>query len=281
MDSIEALSADINTALKIARVCFSELGFKACICNVVNMLKPAWINNLPSPQERCKGGNIFGLLVRRIVQLIARLADDALNDLVIDPFNDMVEGVTSLSGGLFGRRLGWRPIPKACISGPFNPPFYDCNYGSVDNTELLGCYDSRSKAAQNQCFFTRQRTICMDDGDRYQRYQDLFTAPDAEELDAQYKEIVGDSYEFLAPSFKSLMTQVADQAQSEDVTQAMNLCDASLYESMDLDEIIVVCIFTFVESFCPSSDSSEKFEAFLNAEAVWKLPTVVFDWKAR
>ena len=45
-------------------------------------------------------------------------------------------------------------------------------------------------------------------------------------------------------------------------------------------KIIIVCIFTFVESFCPSSDSSEKFEAFLNDEAVWQLPTVVFDWKA-
>jgi hypothetical protein len=40
------------------------------------------------------------------------------------------------------------------------------------------------------------------------------------------------------------------------------------------------CIFKFIESFCPSSDSSEKFDTFLKTELVWKLPTVTFNWDA-
>ena len=34
------------------------------------------------------------------------------------------------------------------------------------------------------------------------------------------------------------------------------------------------CIFTFIKSFCPSGDSSEKFQTFMkNLE--WKLPSVM------
>ena len=121
----------------------------------------------------------------------------------------------------------------------------------------------------------------MDNSDRYERYQDLFRAPDAEELENRYSDIIGDSYELVDPTFNSLMQQVSNAQPDLDVAEAMQLCDASLMDSMDLDEIIVVCIFTFIEGFCPSSDSSERFQTFLNAEAVWQLPTVVFDWKAK
>ena len=228
VDTISALNADISTALKIARVCLGELGFGACICNVFLLLKPAWINNLPSPQERCQGGNIFGLLVTKIVQLIARLADDAINGIIIDPLNDLLDKIPF---------VGKNTISRACLSGPFNPPRYDCQYGPINNQDLLGCYDSNGHEAQHQCYFTRQRSICLDDGDRYPRYQDLFKAPDAADLNAQYQDIVGGSYEFLGPSFQSLMTQVSSQTQEPDVAAAMNLCDSSLFDSMDLDEV--------------------------------------------
>ena len=173
--------------------------------------------------------------MRKIVQLIARLADDALNNLIVDPANGVIAAIFERIS--FGTQKNFRPIPRACLSGPFNPPRYDCNYGSINNADLLGCYDSRAAAAQHQCFFTRQRTICLDDGDRYKRYQDLFKAPNAQQLQAQYQSIVGASYELLGPAFQSLMTQVATQTQDPDVKVAMNLCDASLYESMDLDEV--------------------------------------------
>ena len=49
---------------------------------------------------------------------------------------------------------------------------------------------------------------------------------------------------------------------------------------MDLDDIIISCIFHYIEGFCPSDDSSESFRTFLN-EIEWQLPKVVFHWTAR
>jgi hypothetical protein len=45
-------------------------------------------------------------------------------------------------------------------------------------------------------------------------------------------------------------------------------------------QIIFTCIFQLIESFCPASDSSEKFETFMKEELTWQLPKVVFDWSA-
>ena len=191
------------------------------------------------------GGNIFGLIVKKIVQLIARLADDAINGVVIDPVNNFLEGLPwplSFIG---------RPFPRACISGPLNPPRHDCVYGAVNDTNLLGCLDISDQPAQQQCYFTRQATICLDNGDKFARYKELFEGPDAAQLEQKYKEIAGDSFEFLEPTFKQLLQTVASSTPDWDVTEAKDtLCDASLFESMDLDQIIVVCLFTFIKSFC-------------------------------
>ena len=204
-------------------------GFGACLCNIILLLKPPWINNLPTPQQKCKGGNIFGLLVKKIVQLIARTADDAINNIIVRPINAIIRGIT----------LGFvkNAIPEACISGPFNPPRYDCQYGAFNDIDLLGCYDGAGIAAQHACYFERQRAICLDNSDRYARYQDLFEAPDVQQLDTRFQNIVGESFSFLHPAFKDLMQQASQSTQDFDVVQAKELCDASLFESMDLDEV--------------------------------------------
>ena len=268
MDTVQALSADINTAISIAKMCLGGTGLQACLCNIISQIKPQWINNLESPQQRCQGGNIFGLLVKKILLLITRVVDDAINGAIIDPIN---------------RAFGWlgANLKRICLAGKYNPPRYDCHYGEFNNTDLLGCYDSTDHAVQHQCYFTRQRSICMDNSDRYSRYQDLFKAPTASELEEKYKSIVGGSFQFIDPTFKALMDQVANAQPDWDVASSTNLCDASLFDSMDLDEIIIVCLFTYIESFCPSSDSADQFETFMNDQVVWQLPTVVFDWKAR
>jgi hypothetical protein len=54
-DTIDALSSDIATALRVANTCFGDLGFGACLCNLLLLLKPAWMDNLPTPQMQCKG----------------------------------------------------------------------------------------------------------------------------------------------------------------------------------------------------------------------------------
>jgi hypothetical protein len=127
----------------------------------------------------------------------------------------------------------------------------------------------------------RQRAICGLEGgeNRYGRYQDLFTAPTGSELESQYQQIAGDAYSTLDPTLSNLFDAVQSSSLREDSEAAKNICDDSLYKSMDLDEIIIACIFHHVEGFCPSSDSSQGFQTFLKS-IDWRLPAVVWDWRA-
>ena len=59
---------------------------------------------------------------------------------------------------------------------------------------------------------------------------------------------------------------------------AAKLCDSSLWSSMDLDQIILACVFTFMESFCADPGSPERFETFIDS-IEWKLPTVLSFFK--
>ena len=113
----------------------------------------------------------------------------------------------------------------------------------------------------------RQRAICGLEGgeNRYGRYQDLFTAPTGSELEAQYQQIAGDAYSTIDPTLANLIDAVDNAQLRSDSAAAREVCDDSIYQSMDLDEIIISCIFHHVEGFCPSSDSSEGFQTFLKS----------------
>jgi len=272
MDAIESLSADISTAVNIARICFGDLGMAGCLCNIVLSMKPNWINNLPAGDERakCKGSNIFTLIGNKIIQMALRFIDYVVNDEIVDPANAI---------------LCWIPfcpqIPRLCLSGPFNEPGpeRECKYGSQLNTDALGCYDDGAFNADKQCFFVRRDAICTDKTGTYGEYQGLFDAPTAEELQKKYNSLVGDSFAVLNPAFASLMSKVT-RASGYDVAAARDLCDDSYYGSMDLDKIIIVCFFEHVRKFCPSDGSSERFQTFIKNDVVWQLPTVTFDWDA-
>jgi hypothetical protein len=246
VDTAEALWADVNTAFKLARICLGELGMGACICNLFMLLKPVWIDRLPTPQMQCQGGNIVGLLVKKIVRLVARLMDDAINGLLIDPINDFADAAVGWLYDDEDRPL--EPIPRLCLSGMFSTPAGRCEDGPLNDEDAYGCFDGEGFEASKTCYFTRQRAICLANDDKYDRYNELFEAPNAEQLSAQYQSIVGDSYEFLESGVKDLMDSVSSQVKPADVAAAQDLCDASLFNSMDLDEIILVralCLSSF------------------------------------
>jgi hypothetical protein len=72
---------------------------------------------------------------------------------------------------------------------------------------------------------------------RYGRYQDLFTAPTGEELESKYQQIAGDSYRTMHPTLAALISAVDSATLSADAEAAKEVCDDSIYESMDLDEV--------------------------------------------
>jgi hypothetical protein len=84
-------------------------------------------------------------------------------------------------------------------AGPQN--VYRCGdtVGRNKLEEQLGCAFGGSDSGRKEaakCYFERQRSICVNgDGSRYQRYKTLFEAPPMEELEQQFLDIVGDSFE--------------------------------------------------------------------------------------
>lgn len=79
------------------------------------------------------------------------------------------------------------------------------------------------------------------------------------------------------PTLEAMFNNIKKTVNSPDVDAARELCDASIWDSMDLDKVIIACIFTFVKSFCPSGESSQKFQTFMKS-LEWKLPVVPYTW---
>jgi hypothetical protein len=71
MDLGSALGTDISNAIRVVDKCFAGGGLPSCICNILLAIRPAWIDNLPSPQSKCSGANIFGLLTSKILEMCA------------------------------------------------------------------------------------------------------------------------------------------------------------------------------------------------------------------
>lgn len=146
-DSIEALSIDIGNAVRVVGKCFAG-GFAGCVCNILLALKPAWIDQLPSPQSRCSGGNIFGLLVSKILEMIMQSSEDVLNGFIVDPINAVLGSLPwplSYLGDI---------LPRVCLTG-FWKPGGNCWEGDEQMAAYLGCYATERSAASRQCYFTR------------------------------------------------------------------------------------------------------------------------------
>ena len=230
-DAISALTQDISSAVRIASKCIGDTGLGGCICNIFLALKPAWIDVLPSPKEKCSGGNIFGLLASKILELTLQSAEDAINGFIIDPINSVIRAV-----------VGWIPfakapqLPRACFTG-FWKPGGKCFLGDADMAAYYGCYGTDRAAAHKMCYWARQKAICMGSDGMFGRYKQLFTGPSGSDLEDRYRKIAGDGYDVIDPTFKAVFASVTNSAQREDVTAAQDICDSSIYESMDLDEV--------------------------------------------
>ena len=94
-----------------------------------------------------------------------------------------------------------KAIKEVCwtVTGPQN--VYRCGYtvGRSKLEEQLGCAFGGSATGREEaakCYFERQRSICVNgDGSRFQRYKALFEAPPVDELEQEFFDIVGDSFQ--------------------------------------------------------------------------------------
>ena len=250
---------------------------------------------------------MFNLLVGKITDLILKQVENTVN-WFINQINNVI-----CSFKLIGAKCP--ALKEVCITVEYD--VYRCRLGPYHAAALeesLGCSYSEETDEAARCYFARQRSICMSgwdgvgDASRASRYKNLFSAPDTTELQKQFSDIVGDSFEYITPAIQSAMANVNRVGATDIFTeQASEICDESLRQSMTLDEsegrspnirpnlqthkshscspvrapapaVILACVFTWFESFCGVPPEEEEFSAFVN-NFRWELPEVPWSWK--
>ena len=128
-------------------------------------------------------------------------------------------------------------IPLLCIAAAYDPSRCKGNYLGKDAwLKKLDCEFNSEVVDFRKCYFKRTEAICTSNSDRYQRYQSLFDAPDANALQSQYESIVGPDFELVDPTLQAMFNSIDNTVAQPDVAAARELCDASLWDSMDLDK---------------------------------------------
>lgn len=182
------------------------------------------------------GGDVFNLLVGKITDLILKHVENTVN-WFINQINNVI-----CSFKLIGAKCP--ALKEVCITVEYD--VYRCRLGPYHAAALeesLGCSFSEETDEAARCYFARQRSICMGgwdgvgDASRANRYKNLFSAPDITQLQKQFSDIVGDSFEYITPAIQSTMANVNKVGATDIFTeQASEICDESLRQSMTLDE---------------------------------------------
>ena len=124
----------------------------------------------------------------------------------------------------------------------------------------------------------RQKAICLGKAETYDDYKALFHSPTATELEQQFADIAGSTFESLPPSLMQAFKNV-DTTDTGYNEAAQKICDSSLQDSMTLDQLILACVWKHVETFCPGGTMDDELETYVDT-VTFKLPKVVYDWTA-
>jgi len=252
----DAVLDDLVTVLRLAAICLSP---SACMCQVFMMVKPSWVDTLDANvgNEHCQMG-LFQLMEKQLLPFMIETGEGMINKYVMT-------FIRSIAGKL-GIKVNDICIPYAGKECPSDPKVLEA---------LFGC-STTDPRAHKRCFYERQRAICMAKDDSLARYEKLFHSPTASELEDQFREIVGDTYESIPPAmlqaFKDAGTAGASTTGFN--RAAATMCsDNSIQDSMYLEEIILSCVFNNIEQFCPGAKDDDELETYLRT-ADWKLPDV-------
>lgn len=271
---VKAFRDDVVSAIELARICMDPT---ACVCQVFMMIKPAWIDNLPNEIQECSVADLMMMILDKVAVALISLLETSVNGAFIDPINKLLKpmkdvkidlGFTSIKPFDFLQLIGRLCIPYKDIK--------DCKSAQdhADLAALLGC-SFTDASLWKRCYYERVKSICLQDDDALERYQDLFEGPTSTDLQAQFQEIVGDSFQTIDPSMQALF----DGANQEVNVAAQDICSDLGRGSLSFDKAIMACLFHHVEGFCPSGDDDENIPTFLKTLR-WKLDEVVWDWAA-
>jgi hypothetical protein len=265
---VDAISQDIITVTRVLATCFGRMGLQGCVCQLALSLQPTWRKVSTNKEARCENGDPFEMLVSRIEDMIQTGAENLLNSALIDPINDVINGLP------FG--LG-RPIDRACFATDYDPK--RCEGGPVTLEEaarLTQCEHPKNGGLDELCFFARVREICG--GSSLSEYTDLFSAghQSASEAEAAFEDAVGESFAVFDPTMAELFRAVEASAFSgPDLAERRDICSSSHFAAaMGLDLIIISCFFSLLESTCASDAASDESFDHMLSQVTWKLPVV-------
>ena len=130
----------------------------------------------------------------------------------------------------------------------------------------------------------------MHEADVAKRYKRLFNQDSSSEMEDQFHAIAGEEFENVPPAMLAAFKEADAQAAAATSPVGSNLplkqqevdkiCDSTIMDSLTLDEIILSCIFHYIENYCPgggADESEQGFQTFLR-DTAWKLGDVTWGW---
>lgn len=77
-----AIQADIVSAMRLAAICVNPT---ACVCQTLMMLRPAWLDNLQRPAEKCtSASDVMSLIMDRIMVEQIKIVEHMQNKAIVD-----------------------------------------------------------------------------------------------------------------------------------------------------------------------------------------------------
>ena len=284
---IEAVEHDVMQAVRLALVCLGSGGIQKCICAAFRALEPDWLaamtctDERSSEQRRCRKrrceSDPMMLIMETILSTVALMAEGPINNMVWSVNSVLNSILETVSLGFSETNNDEGPVPKVCFSLPdhmgprvCNPPPPAPPGGAQSN--FLDCYDA-SKGEEYMCYFKRREEICLSRNarDEYEALFDVGTQS-TEELQAEYRSMMGDTYTTLSPAIADLFENVGTTNENRDFKEQKNICDNFARNGMRLDDVIVACIFAMVNQLCDYSDAADLVTTLQSTE--WKLPDV-------
>ena len=119
---VDAVFADILTAIRLVSVCLGNFGIPGCVCQVALTLQPAWRKASTDPAVRCENGDPFTLILDQLDALIVTWAETGVNEIV-----DAANGAFNWLLGDFGYA---NAIPRLCL--PTEGDRFRCECKVVD-----------------------------------------------------------------------------------------------------------------------------------------------------
>lgn len=232
---VDAIWSDMLTVVRLVAACFGRLGLSGCVCQIFSALEPAWRKVSRNPKVRCEDGDPFDLLMTRIVDVISETSENLLNNHLVDPTNDFFESVQ-----IFGNRIFGRPIPRVCFEVSYDPTKCIGGALTLEQASRLAQCEDQSYGLEEMCFWARVREICSS-GDMLNEYTQIFAQgyKSVDEVQQEFADAFGESYQFIDPSVAELMRQVESSSFSgPDLSRRKDICSSNTFASaMSLDMV--------------------------------------------